>query len=94
VARYLPDFEVSSAESGSSLWLKGPLGLTARTLAAEAQRRGVVIERGDLFFADANEGASFVRLGFSSIAIERIAPGLAILAEVASDLMTGRGHAE
>jgi GntR family transcriptional regulator/MocR family aminotransferase len=94
VARYLPDFEVSSAESGSSLWLKGPLDLTARTLAAEAQRRGVVIERGDLFFADANEGASFVRLGFSSIAIERIAPGLAILAEVASDLMTGRGHAE
>jgi len=64
----------------SSFWLRFPDGVDTRELAAAAERDGVLIEPGDVFFATDRPPTNYARLGFASIATERIEPGLAALA--------------
>jgi GntR family transcriptional regulator/MocR family aminotransferase len=90
LARYLPDFTVNAAAGGSALWLKGPPQLDMAAVEAEALKRGVVIESGKVHFHQQAEDAEalprdracYCRLGVSSIPIERIEPGIKILAQV------------
>jgi GntR family transcriptional regulator/MocR family aminotransferase len=83
--RHMPEFERRGGEGGSSFWLRGPDGLDARKLAAAALEDGIVIEPGDVFFSDETAGRNFFRLGFSSIPQERIEPGIAKLARIATE---------
>ncbi len=86
VETHLPGFETSNAVGGTSLWLKCPAGISGTALVSAAIKRGIVIERGDLFFANPQDGEQFVRLGFSSISLERIEAGIIALAEVAQGI--------
>jgi GntR family transcriptional regulator/MocR family aminotransferase len=84
LARNLPYVAFRTVAGASSFWLKFPDGVDTRALAAAAERNGVLIEPGDVFFAADSVGKSaprnYARLGFASIATERIEPGLATLA--------------
>ena len=90
LTKYLPDFTVDMASGGSALWIKGPAGLDMQAVEADALKRGVVIEAGAVHFlrpmievnGRKGESSSYFRLGVSSIPIERIEPGIKILAEV------------
>lgn len=85
VARHFPRVKVAEGAGGTALWLEGPSGFDATALSAAARKGGVLIEPGRIFFADAGGGGAF-RMGFSSIARDRIEPGVAKLAEIALDL--------
>ena len=65
----------------TSFWMKGPAGLDARDLSLRARARGVLIEPGDIFFADPDAGRACFRLGFASIRTDRIEAGLTHLSE-------------
>ena len=52
----------------------------------EAEKRGVLIEPGDVFFMGEAPPRNFLRLGFASIARERIAAGIAALGQAARGL--------
>jgi GntR family transcriptional regulator/MocR family aminotransferase len=84
LARYLPDVAFRTVAGASSFWLRFPGGVDTRALAAAAERHGVLIEPGDVFFATDSFAncapRNYARLGFASIATERIEPGLAALA--------------
>ena len=81
LARHLPGFSWNGGQGRSSVWLRGPDGFDSRVLSAAAARHGVLIEPGDIFFADeAAAPKNFIRLGFASIPVARIEPGLAALA--------------
>jgi GntR family transcriptional regulator/MocR family aminotransferase len=84
--RHFPKWAQSPGFGGTSYWVRGPAMLDATVLAREALKAGVVIEPGDVFFADPRAGRNYFRLGFSSIPLEKIEPGLARLAEVAQKL--------
>ena len=87
LARHLPGFSWSGGQGRSSVWLRGPASLDTRTLAEAAARRGVLIEPGDIFFADeASAPKNFIRLGFASIPAAQIDPGLAALAAALREL--------
>lgn len=75
VRRYIPDALFSAPQGGSSLWtrLPGRPDLTLLRTACIAQ--GVLFDPGDLFFCEAMT-EPYIRLGFSSIAVERIEPGI------------------
>jgi GntR family transcriptional regulator/MocR family aminotransferase len=75
----LPGWARTSSFGGSSYWLQGSEGFDAGALQAAALSEGVVIEKGSTFFRSAEEGRRNFRLGFSSIATDRIEPGLARL---------------
>ena len=88
LARHLPEVLVSTASGASSCWLRFPDDVDTRALAAAAERAGVLIEPGDVFFAGDRPPRHYARLGFASIATERIAPGIAALASVHAELRT------
>lgn len=79
------DWNVDSPPGGVSIWLVGPHGLDCVDLADRALRRGVVIERGDIYFTDATANLNHVRLGFAALPPEAIEPGVAILGELIRD---------
>ncbi|MCB1493173.1 MAG: PLP-dependent aminotransferase family protein, partial [Rhodobiaceae bacterium] len=70
---------------GTAVWVEGPEGQPSDALAEVAQRKGVLIEPGAIFFAGGRRAPAF-RLGLSSIATERIAPGIRLLAEAAAEV--------
>ncbi len=86
LARHLPDVAVSTASGASSCWLRFPDDVDTRALAMAAERVGVLIEPGDVFFAGDRPPHQYARLGFASIATDRIAPGIASLAGVLAEL--------
>jgi GntR family transcriptional regulator/MocR family aminotransferase len=76
---------------GSSCWVQGPPALDAERLAVAAEQAGVLIEPGSVFFAGPNPPRHCFRLGFSAIGVERIEPGLRVLARVIERLLGLRG---
>ncbi|WP_424929113.1 PLP-dependent aminotransferase family protein [Amaricoccus tamworthensis] len=61
---------------GSSLWLKFPNGMDAGELALELLGHGVLIEPGAPFFYGPDAPVEFFRLGYSSIPVSKVAPGI------------------
>ena len=74
--RHLPGFAARRNAGAASAWITGPESFDARRLVEVARGAGVLIEPGDVFFADPERGRRCFRLGFSSIRTERIEEGL------------------
>lgn len=89
--RELPDFSFTLPQGGASVWVQAPDWVDAAELALEARRHGVLIEPGDVFFQDPPYPCPFFRLRLSSIAPERVAPGIAALAQAVHGLARARG---
>ncbi len=89
LAEHLPDVAVATAPGASSCWLRFPDGTDTRALAAAAERAGVLIEPGDVFFAADRPPRQYARLGFASIAAARIPAGIAALAAVYAGTKAG-----
>lgn len=79
--RHFPGSAAVSRFGGTSCWVTGPEGLDAGALTEAALEKGVVIEPGGIFYADPQGPRNRFRLGFSSIATERIERGVELLAE-------------
>ena len=77
--RLLPGCRWRRDPGATSFWIEGPPGLDARDLTERAREGGVLIEPGDIFFADPSAGHACFRLGFTSIRTDRIEAGLTIL---------------
>ncbi len=86
LARHLPESARMPAFGGTSYWVKGPADLDARVLSERAADRGILIEPGDVFFFSDDPPRNFFRMGFSSIPVDRIEPGIEILAGIVHDL--------
>lgn len=76
LARYIPAVRHTPVTGGSSFWIAGPAWLDARRLADEARSARVLIEPGDVHFADDAPPLNYFRLGFSSIAPGAIRDGI------------------
>jgi GntR family transcriptional regulator / MocR family aminotransferase len=79
---HFPGAVINRAFGGSAFWVKLPDHVESGLLEQQAREQGVLIEAGNIFFSDAERGANWIRLGFSSIPSNRIAEGLARLAAV------------
>lgn len=89
VAAYMPGFTLTPHSGGSSCWLRGPEGLDTEELASQALSQGVVIEPGRVFFADEKKAPrNYIRLGYTSIPVESIAPGIQRLSQIVQSLDT------
>jgi len=74
--RHLPGLRHPPVTGGSSFWIEGPGWLDARQLAEEARAERILIEPGDVHFADDPPPLNCFRLGFSSIAAPAIREGI------------------
>jgi GntR family transcriptional regulator / MocR family aminotransferase len=89
--RHLPDFDFAMPQGGASIWVRAPQWVDAAELARVAQRHGVLIEAGDVFFASPPYPCPFFRLRLSSIAPARIDDGLKALSAAVNELAAARG---
>jgi GntR family transcriptional regulator/MocR family aminotransferase len=89
LARHLAQCRFKPTTGGTAFWIEGPPGLDARLLEASAARKGILIEPGDVHFLSDDGPRNFFRLGFSSIPLERIEPGIRLLGEVISEQCAG-----
>jgi len=76
----LPQIKISQNLGGSSFWITCPESIDTQRLAQECKKEGVIIEPGDVHFHGENRPYNYFRIGFSSIPLNRIEPGLDILA--------------
>lgn len=80
--RHLPRSSSAPTFGGTSYWVRGPKGLDAERLADSALAEGIVIEPGRIAYAAPDPPRNCFRLGFSSIPLDRIEPGIRLLAEI------------
>ena len=66
---------------GSSMWMSAPDNVDMTRLAKKLQSQSVHIEPGAPFFTGPDRPQNFYRLGYSSIASDRIAPGVKLIAD-------------
>lgn len=86
---HFPGWAETPGFGGTSYWVKGPQWLDCNELASRALEEGIVIEPGDIYFSDPENHRNYFRLGFSSIAEERIEPGIERLAGIARTMAPG-----
>jgi GntR family transcriptional regulator / MocR family aminotransferase len=77
---------IGTLRGGAAYWVRGPGHLDVTRLAAEAERRGVLIEPVGPYYADGTAPPNIFRLGVTSLPLDRIREGVAILADLMRDL--------
>jgi GntR family transcriptional regulator/MocR family aminotransferase len=82
IAGHAPQLACVDNHGGSALWVRAPRSVDTRDLAARALAQGIVIEPGEVFFGADRPPRHFMRLGYSSIPLERIEPGIRKLARL------------
>ena len=78
--RHLPETHRMPAFGGTSVWIRGPEGLDCNDLYERALGKSILIERGDVYFCSDEPPTNYFRLGYSTIPVERIEPGIRELA--------------
>ena len=89
--RHLPEFVFSPPQGGASIWVQAPSWLDGAELVLTARRHGVLIEPGDVFFAQPSYPCPYFRLRLSSIAPGLIDEGIRALARSVHELALARG---
>lgn len=84
-----PHLRIAGAarQGGSSIWIRGPEGLDSDALGTRLRAESVLIEPGAAFFETPRLPCPYFRLGYSSIARERIAEGIALIARAAAEMV-------
>jgi len=85
--RYLPNSTKTPTFGGTAFWVVGPKELDTKTLESLARKHGILIEPGDIFFMNAEAHKNYFRLGYSSIAENKIDDGLAQLSQLIDTLL-------
>jgi GntR family transcriptional regulator/MocR family aminotransferase len=67
--------------------VQGPEQLDARELKNRAREASILIESGDICFMQSNPPLNYFRLGYSSIAANRIEPGVKKLADLIHEII-------
>lgn len=79
---------------GTAYWVRGPEDMDAERLVAMAEERGILIEPAKHFFGEGAQQRNMFRLGVTSLPVEKIRPGIALLSQAMRDLGAERGGAE
>jgi GntR family transcriptional regulator/MocR family aminotransferase len=79
---FMPACRISHSSGGTSFWIRGPEGLDSDVLASKALGQGIVIEPGSIYFLRDGAPRNYLRLGFSSIELDKIRPGIQRLADL------------
>ena len=77
---HLPQLKFAAPRGGSAVWLAAPEGTDMAAVRDRALVHGVVFDAGIDFFAAESAPRHHFRLGYSSIALDQIAPGVRALA--------------
>ena len=80
--QYFPQAFPRLVFGGSAYWIEAPPSIDTEQFAKSAKKIGILIESGNVFFAENTPVKHFFRLGFSSITSDAIKKGIPLLAEL------------
>lgn len=78
----IPGLSFTVPAGGLSVWVRLPKGLNDRQVTYAAERAGVLVMPGNIFFTEGSRGESYLRFSFSSVSDEEITEGLRRFAKV------------
>ena len=78
--KYFPDSGGGLAFGENVFWLRLPKYVDANEVTRVAAQNGILVVSGDHCFYKPSAQTAYLRLGFSSIPVDNIAPGIAKLA--------------
>lgn len=81
ISQFLPDLPLGASQGGTSFWINGPPELDTDRLEENLRRRGVLIDKGGVFYIREAQGRGKFRLGFGSIPFKAISPGIELIGE-------------
>jgi GntR family transcriptional regulator/MocR family aminotransferase len=81
LALHLPNSTNPPTFGGSSYWIEGPTELDSRKLSELARADSILIEPGEVYYAK-DPLLNCFKLGYSSIASDKIEPGIDRLAQL------------
>ena len=81
IEKYLPSLKCVPNFGGSSFWLEGPEDLDVDEMASALEKQGVVLETGSVFFIGETPPRNHFRLGYASIPVDKIEPGILMIAD-------------
>lgn len=90
---HLPEFTFTLPQGGASIWVQAPAWVDASELSLVARSHGVLIEAGNVFFANPPDPCPFFRLRLSSIPADKIEAGIQALAAAVEELGHNRAWA-
>jgi GntR family transcriptional regulator/MocR family aminotransferase len=79
---YLPEVRFNPPTGGAALWAEGPAGVSMEAVAMAGAQQGLLFDPGAVFFDHPVPPENFFRLGYSSIPVDRIEPGIRLLAQL------------
>ena len=86
---YLPQLvAIDPRSNGSAIWVEGPANMSARQLATEAAKRGILIEASDRFYSGEPKATNQFRMGVAGLTKEKIREGVAVLSQVLQGMTT------
>ncbi|WP_306261591.1 PLP-dependent aminotransferase family protein [Pararhizobium sp. IMCC21322] len=85
---HLPDLHIQASQGGTCFWIVGPPTLDVNRLAEQLEKKGVLIDVGSVFFSDPEKGRGMFRLGFAAIPKKAIAPGVQIISEEITQILS------
>lgn len=88
VALHLPQFRIGASRGGTAIWLQGPKGFDATGFKQALLAEGVIVDSGEVFHMD-GKAHKCLRLAFAAVPAERIAEGVAVIAEVMAKVTDG-----
>ena len=87
IVRHLDMLDVTENEGGTSFWLTGPRGFNATILRERLIPRGVLIDRGQIFYLNNDDQRSF-RVGFAFVPVNKLEDGVKIIAQEVRELIS------
>jgi len=81
IEKHLPSLKCVPNFGGSSFWLEGDSDLDVDVMASALEKQGVIIETGSVFFMGENAPKNCFRLGYASIPVDKIEPGILMIAD-------------
>ena len=80
LAQHAPMLKPTAAHGGSALWCSAMHDIDTRDLASRLYQHGVVVEPGEVFFSVGRIPRHHLRIGYSSIPVDRIDAGVRLIA--------------
>jgi GntR family transcriptional regulator/MocR family aminotransferase len=82
--------EISPEVGGTTYWVRTPDDFDVDNLAIEAERHGILIESVSHYYARRENAENCFRMGVTSLAFDKIRPGVERLVELIRDLVKGQ----
>jgi len=83
-------WEISPEVGGTTYWVRTPREFDIGSMAIEAERHGVLIEPVDRYYMNKDQAESCFRMGVTSLAVEKIRPGVERLVKLFLNLVKGQ----